>query len=73
MEVNERRAFELFEQASDLGFFAAKFNLSMCYQHGVHVDKDKDRSQRLRREAFDGAGHFNILLDLESLPIMRLV
>lgn len=49
---NEREAFKLYEQASDLGSTQAVTNLGICYLKGIHVDKDTLAAKKVKERIF---------------------
>ncbi|GBB89765.1 hypothetical protein RclHR1_16560006 [Rhizophagus clarus] len=51
IEVNERKAFELYKEAARKGYDLAKCDLADCYQNGKGVGKDERKAIKLYEEA----------------------
>ena len=49
--LNERKAFELFSTAADMGYAQALYQLALMYSLGKGVRKDKEKSYKLMLEA----------------------
>src|ERR1043166_4524409 len=44
IDVNNKKAFELYREAADLGHAVGTNNLGFCYQEGIGTDIDKEKA-----------------------------
>ncbi|GES98810.1 kinase-like domain-containing protein [Rhizophagus clarus] len=53
-DINEQEAFELYEEAANLGNNIAQFNLALMYKEGKYVTKNVDKAFELFKKSAEG-------------------